>query len=150
MLQIVFIIHNVTQTLELGETSVSYVERDQLKNERYWVDLRMRTSSRLFWERVNISKEMTKNSWQYRILWARWGAIYLRMVLPITLGETEMTKYVTEGDSLTDIDTIRGKHKKCYVITSKAPKGGGGCLKSEFPACWCGQIWQNCVHRWFN
>ena len=48
MVQIVFIMHNVAQTLELGETSVSNLEQDQQQNERDWVDLRMKTSSRIF------------------------------------------------------------------------------------------------------
>ena len=34
MLQIVFIMHNVAQTLELGETSLSKLEQDQQQNER--------------------------------------------------------------------------------------------------------------------
>ena len=54
MLRIVFIMHNVAQTSELGETSPNNLEQDQQQNERDWAGLRMRTSSRLFKECVNI------------------------------------------------------------------------------------------------
>jgi len=48
MLQVVFIMQNVAQTLELGETSLRNLEQGQQQNERDWVDLRMKTSSRIF------------------------------------------------------------------------------------------------------
>ena len=44
---VVFMMHNVAQTLELDETSPNNLEQDQLQNKIDWVDLRMRTSSRL-------------------------------------------------------------------------------------------------------
>ena len=122
---------SLLQIVELDETFLSNWKQDHEQNERVWVNLRMRTSSGLFFKNVWISRKKWRRtvdnigSCEQNERLFTWGW-FCSLWEPIHQEKPERALWwfniCSWRTAIMTLSYWEKQHPKYYVITSKAPK----------------------------